>query len=133
LETFFNVGKAGGDILAIAEGVGRLISLDLRTTPPKLAIQKLRMIVEQLSGIGSSTSVGFGNKKVRSLPDGIAKVLQIYINEKLGLNEAQVELPLPKGPLETNHNHSNLCPQCGNATLVYEEGCEKCVCGYSKC
>lgn len=136
LESFFNVGKAGGDILAIAEGLGRLISLDLRTTPPKLAIQKLRMIVEQLSGIGSSTSVGFGNKKVRSLPDGIAKVLQTYINEKLGLNEAQTELPLPKIPLEIvnhNHNHSNLCPECGNATLVYEEGCEKCVCGYSKC
>jgi ribonucleoside-diphosphate reductase alpha chain len=133
LETFFNVGKAGGDILAIAEGLGRLISLDLRTTPPKLAIQKLQMIVEQLSGIGSSTSVGFGTKKVRSLPDGIANILQNYINEKNGLKTAQTELQPEKNSPSNHQNHGNLCPECGNATLVYEEGCEKCICGYSKC
>jgi ribonucleoside-diphosphate reductase alpha chain len=134
LETFFNVGKAGGDILAIAEGLGRLISLDLRTTSPKLAIQKLQMIVEQLSGIGSSFSVGFGTKRVRSLPDGIAKILQNYLNEKKFLKNDSKD---PQGEDEnsSNHqNHGNLCPQCGNATLIYEEGCEKCnVCGYSKC
>jgi len=133
LETFFNVGKAGGDILAIAEGLGRLISLDLRTTPPKLAIQKLQMIVEQLSGIGSSTSVGFGTKKVRSLPDGIANILQNYINEKNGLKTAQTELQPEKNSPSNRQNHGNLCPECGNATLIYEEGCEKCICGYSKC
>jgi len=133
LETFFNVGKAGGDILAIAEGLGRLISLDLRATPPKLAIQKLQMIVEQLSGIGSSTSVGFGTKKVRSLPDGIANILQNYINEKNGLKTAQTELQPEKNSPSNHQNHGNLCPECGNATLVYEEGCEKCICGYSKC
>lgn len=135
LETFFNVGKAGGDILALAEGLGRLISLDLRTTSPKLAIQKLKMIVEQLSGIGSSSSVGFGVKKIRSLPDGVAKILQNYINEKLGISESQSELPLPepKNLSQTNYNHGNICPECGNATLVYEEGCDKCICGYAKC
>jgi len=138
LETFFNVGKAGGDILAIAEGLGRLISLDLRTTSPKLAIQKLQMIIEQLSGIGSSFSVGFGAKRVRSLPDGIAKILQNYLSEKKILKSD------PKDPHWENNNHNNnnsnhqnpgnLCPQCGNATLIYDEGCEKCsVCGYSKC
>jgi ribonucleoside-diphosphate reductase alpha chain len=134
-ETFFNVGRAGGDILALAEGLGRLVSLDLRTTSPKLAIQKLKMIVEQLSGIGSSSSVGFGSKKVRSLPDGIAKIFQNYINEKLGINESQTEmsLPEPQNQVMTNHNHVNICPECGNATLVYEEGCEKCICGYAKC
>jgi ribonucleoside-diphosphate reductase alpha chain len=135
LETFFTVGKAGGDILALAEGLGRLISLDLRTTAPKLATQKLKMIVEQLSGIGSSNSVGFGSKKVRSLPDGVAKILQNYINEKLGISESQPELPLlePKNLSQVNHNHGNICPECGNVTLVYEEGCEKCPCGYAKC
>jgi len=134
-ETFFNVGRAGGDILALAEGLGRLISLDLRTTLPKLAIQKLRMIVEQLSGIGSSSSVGFGSKRVRSLPDGVAKIFQNYINEKLGVDEDQTELPLPESQTSAvmSHNHGNICPECGNATLVYEEGCEKCICGYAKC
>lgn len=27
-----------------------------------------------------------------------------------------------------------VCPECGSATLVYEEGCQKCLaCGYSVC
>ena len=28
----------------------------------------------------------------------------------------------------------DLCPDCGHATLVYEEGCHKCYsCGFSEC
>jgi len=28
----------------------------------------------------------------------------------------------------------DLCPDCGNATLVWEEGCQKChSCGFSEC
>ena len=138
-EIFFNVGKAGGDILAVAEGLGRLISLTLRTTPPKLSLPKLKMIVEQIEGIGGSSSVGFGLKKVRSLPDAVAKVIGYYLEEKQGqgktispnehLEKSQAILVTNQ---KTNHN-GNICPECGNATLVYEEGCEKCVCGYSKC
>lgn len=139
LETFFNVGKAGGDIPAIAEGLGRLISLDLRTTPSNLAFKKLEMIIEQLSGIGGSSSVGFGLKKIRSLPDGIARVLQSYLREKSGLNPEKKEEKSEKSslqeelPLTTNGHNGNICPQCGNTTLFYQEGCEKCFCGYSKC
>jgi ribonucleoside-diphosphate reductase alpha chain len=138
-EIFFNVGKAGGDILAVAEGLGRLISLTLRTTPPKLSLPKLKMIVEQIEGIGGSSSVGFGLKRVRSLPDAVAKVIGYYLEEKQGqgkniidnehLEKSQAILVTNQ---KTNHN-GNICPECGNATLVYEEGCEKCVCGYSKC
>ncbi|KKS70839.1 MAG: Ribonucleoside-diphosphate reductase, partial [Candidatus Daviesbacteria bacterium GW2011_GWA2_42_7] len=29
---------------------------------------------------------------------------------------------------------ADLCPECGNATFVFEEGCKKChSCGYSAC
>jgi ribonucleoside-diphosphate reductase alpha chain len=29
---------------------------------------------------------------------------------------------------------ADLCPECGDAALVYEEGCAKChSCGYSEC
>jgi ribonucleoside-diphosphate reductase alpha chain len=128
LETFFNVGKAGGDILAMAEAIGRLISLDLRTTNPDLAIQKLKLIIEQLSRIGGSISIGFGPHKILSLPDGIAKALQNYLDAKEGTTE-----------LRNNNNPGNkvsygdICPKCGNATLIHEEGCNKCICGYSTC
>ena len=135
-EIFFNVGKAGGDILAVAEGLGRLISLALRTTPAKLSLSKLKMIVEQISGIGGSSSVGFGVKKVRSLPDAIAKVIEDYLKEKQGENPTEIILSEEQQSifsLPIENNHGNICPECGNATLVYEEGCEKCPCGYSKC
>jgi len=52
--------------------------------------------------------------------------------EHLGLVEASMEgkeagqLPLfPAG---------DLCPECGHAALVNEEGCRRCyTCGYSEC
>jgi ribonucleoside-diphosphate reductase alpha chain len=65
---------------------------------------------------------------VRSLPDGVAQVLAEY----LGLTGAPgkggdgEQLPLfPEG---------DLCPECGQATLVFEEGCRHCyTCGFSEC
>ncbi|MCJ7804992.1 adenosylcobalamin-dependent ribonucleoside-diphosphate reductase [Patescibacteria group bacterium] len=135
-EVFFSIGKAGGDILAVAESLGRLISLALRTTPAKLSLSKLKMIVEQISGIGGSSSVGFGPQKVRSLPDAIAKLIGYYLKEKQGGNPSEIILSEEQQSifsLPIENNHSNICPECGNATLAYEEGCEKCPCGYSKC
>lgn len=135
-EVFFSIGKAGGDILAVAESLGRLISLALRTTPAKLSLPKLKMIVEQLSGIGGSSSVGFGPQKVRSLPDAVAKLIEDYLREKQGKNPNGIILSEKQQSifsLPMENNHANICPECGNATLVYEEGCEKCPCGYSKC
>lgn len=135
-EVFFSIGKAGGDILAVAESLGRLISLALRTTPAKLSLLKLKMIVEQLSGIGGSSSVGFGPQKVRSLPDAVAKLIEYYLKEKQGKNHTEIILSEKQQSifsLPVTNNHANICPECGNTTLVYEEGCEKCPCGYSKC
>jgi ribonucleoside-diphosphate reductase alpha chain len=38
------------------------------------------------------------------------------------------------GQLARYNTKGNLCPQCGNSTMYYEEGCKKCVsCGYSEC
>ena len=128
LETFFTVGKAGGDILAMAEAIGRLISLDLRTTPADSAAQKLKLIIEQLSRIGGSGSVGFGPQKVLSLPDGIAKALLNYLDSKEGKAE-----PVINSNPGSKATYGDICPKCGNATLVHEEGCNKCICGYSTC
>lgn len=38
------------------------------------------------------------------------------------------------GCKQQKSNRMDLCPQCGNNSLVYESGCENCViCGYSRC
>ncbi len=126
-EVFLNVGKAGSDTAAVAEAIGRLISLILRVPSPLPARRRLQQVVRQLRGIGGGRPTGFGRDRVQSLPDGVAQVLA----EFLGL-EAPPEHPataqLPLFPL------GDLCPECGHATLVNEEGCRRCyTCGYSEC
>lgn len=126
-EVFLNVGKAGSDTAAVAEAIGRLISLILRVPSALPAQRRLQQVVRQLRGIGGGRPTGFGRDRVQSLPDGVAQVLA----EFLGL-EASPEHPattqLSLFPL------GDLCPECGHATVVNEEGCRRCyTCGYSEC
>ena len=76
-------GKAGSDLQADAEGLGRMISLQLRSTAPQNRMQMLKLIVEQLQGIGGSRSVGMGPMRVMSLPDAVAGALmKQYLSEE---------------------------------------------------
>jgi ribonucleoside-diphosphate reductase alpha chain len=127
-EVFLNVGKAGSDTAAVAEAIGRLISLVLRIPSPLSTGRRMKHVVDQLKGIGGGRPLGFGRDRIRSLPDGVAQVL----GEHLGLLEPgngkqdvkQLNL-FPTG---------DLCPECGQASLVNEEGCRHCYsCGYSEC
>lgn len=130
-EVFLNVGKAGSDTAAVAEAIGRLISLLLRTPSPLPARRRLQQVVRQLRGIGGGRPTGFGRDRVQSLPDGVAQVLAEFLGmvgpaEERETPPQAVQMPLlPIG---------DLCPECGNATLVNEEGCRRCyTCGYSEC
>lgn len=130
LEVFVNVGKAGSDITADAQAIGRLISLILRLGSDFPPEQVLGQIVGQLEGIAGGESIGFGKNKIRSLADGIAKVLK----EHLGGKQIAVGQVSEQPGLLLNYKRRDLCPACGRATLVYEEGCAKCLyCGYNKC
>ncbi len=131
-EVFCNVGKAGSDTAAVSEAIGRLISLALRMPSPLTPTERLQEVVDQLAGIGGGRPMGFGLQRVRSLPDGIAQVLA----EDLGEPRAE----------PTSHDDDSdskqlqlfrvgdLCPACGQAALVSEEGCRRCYsCGHSEC
>jgi ribonucleoside-diphosphate reductase alpha chain len=127
LEAFVNIGSSGSDITAFAEAIGRLISLVLRTPSPLTQREKIGQIVDQLSGIGGSRSLGFGAQRVLSLPDGLAQVLDEY-TEKL-TDQIQRTGLLPELSMK-----ADLCPSCGWAAFVHEEGCKKChMCGHSEC
>src|SRR5437588_2674852 len=154
LEVFVNVGKAGSDIAALAEALGRLISLNLRVLSPLSQTDRAKEIAEQLRGIGGSRSVGFGMQQVRSLPDAVARALEMHLetlepqqeadppnvtngknvtNDSGSANGAHVEVA---APLSLSHLSvtGNLCPKCGCNTMVHEEGCRKCYsCGHSEC
>ncbi len=133
-EVFVNIGKAGSDTTALAEALGRLISLVLRLPSPLSAFERVQDIAGQLRGIGSGRATGFGPQRVMSLPDAVAQVLA----EHIGMSGTE---PLPGLPDLENETHppplfsgADLCPECGQATFVMEEACKKChVCGYSEC
>lgn len=98
LEMFINVGKAGSDVQALAEGLGRLVSLVLRLASPVSAAERFKEIAQQLAGIGGSRHVGFGENRIKSLPDAIAKVIDEHFADK---NE---QLSLIAGNGHTNAN-----------------------------
>jgi ribonucleoside-diphosphate reductase alpha chain len=133
-EVFINVGKAGSDVAADAEGLGRLISLILRMPSPLTPEERVADIVAQLRGIGSGRAQGFGKNRVNSMPDAVAQVMAEHVGisstgDLPGLpdeDESAQQLSLmPKG---------DLCPGCGSASLLHIEGCKKChECGYSEC
>jgi ribonucleoside-diphosphate reductase alpha chain len=152
-EVFTTLGKAGGAAMADAEAISRLISLGLRSGVP------LRTICHQLRGISCDRAVGFGSKKILSMPDAVALAIEEYMADKEGQQQV-----LPLSDPETGRkgnggsqsaeqqdiNGSGLsdptqhlgrdimaiietCPDCGTS-LQFAEGCLKCVaCGYSEC
>ncbi|MGC9397864.1 MAG: adenosylcobalamin-dependent ribonucleoside-diphosphate reductase [Anaerolineae bacterium] len=137
-EVFLNVGKVGSDTAAVAEAIGRLISLVLRVPSPLSPTDRLQQVVRQLEGIGGGRPLGFGPDKVRSLPDGVAQVLTEHLNTYTP--GAKAESPSeqntgrPHSVPSTKMGTVDLCPDCGNATLISEEGCRHCTtCGYSEC
>jgi ribonucleoside-diphosphate reductase alpha chain len=142
-EAFVNTAKAGSETAAVSEAIGRLISYILRITSPIKPTDRMREIVRQLIGIGGGRSLGFGPNRVRSLPDGIGQVLDQYLHEKDGISEIPAERAKGNGghKIEAEAEAAfaamkigDLCPECGEAAVVNEEGCRKCyACGYSEC
>ena len=126
-EVFITTAKAGSETAAVSEAIGRLISYILRLASPVMPRERLAEVVRQLSGIGGGRPTGFGAERVLSLPDGVASGLAHYLGEteeQLGVAEPEL-LPMVIG---------DLCPDCGAASMVNEEGCRKCYsCGFSEC
>ena len=143
-EVFINTAKAGSETAAVSEAIGRLISYILRLASPIVPRDRLAEVVQQLSGIGGGRSLGFGPNRVRSLPDGVGQVLDEYLQGKTRSEvsaEAEASGDGHRGdeqsldsPRQTALKMGDLCPECGEATMVNEEGCRKCyTCGYSEC
>jgi ribonucleoside-diphosphate reductase alpha chain len=79
-EVFIQTSKAGSDTAAISEAIGRLVSYILRLASPVAPRDRLKEIVNQLSGIGGGRPLGFGPMRVLSLPDGVAQVLADFLD-----------------------------------------------------
>jgi ribonucleoside-diphosphate reductase alpha chain len=143
-EVIVNVGKAGSDVFAMSEALGRVSTLFLRFGELPNG-NKARLLIKHLKGIGGSGAVGFGVNRVESIPDAVAKAIEMHID---GIEDEQsvaaTSQALEKGtkgdklaqldPDLDADDHLDLCPQCGSAALVSQEGCKNCVaCGYTRC
>jgi ribonucleoside-diphosphate reductase alpha chain len=127
-EVFLHVGKAGSDTMAVAEALGRLISLILRMPSPLSAQRRLEEVISQLAQIGGGQPLGFGPARILSLPDAVARILA----EHIGQLKPSAGPPVGEGA--PRKRVGDLCKECGQATFVYEEGCKKCLsCGFNEC
>jgi len=144
-EIFLIVGKAGSDVFAMAEALGRVCSLFLRYGDHG---NKVALLIKHLKGIGGTGAIGFGNNRVESIADAVAKALEMHLQAKVVEPEyEQMELAgeflsedlVPHAATSTVHQQGehegfDLCPSCGSARLINIEGCKQCnSCGYSRC
>ncbi|MBP1989156.1 ribonucleoside-diphosphate reductase alpha chain [Paenibacillus eucommiae] len=159
-EIFLNVGKAGSDVFAMSEALGRVCSLFLRYGDHG---DKVRLLVKHLKGIGGSGAIGFGSNRVESIADAVAKALEQHAEVMSDISDAEdfitatsevveasvsslgsaAAVPSKSSSLVDDSGHTtppvgvaskDLCPSCGSASLINSEGCKTCVnCGYSKC
>ncbi|MGG1638444.1 adenosylcobalamin-dependent ribonucleoside-diphosphate reductase [Paenibacillus sp. NRS-1760] len=140
-EIFLNVGKAGSDVFAMAEALGRVCSLFLRYGDHG---NKVKLLVKHLKGIGGSGAIGFGVNRVESIADAVAKSLEIHMENGteqetaakiVQREEAAASADYPAISTSAVDTPSvDLCPSCGSAALINIEGCKQCTqCGFSKC
>ena len=114
-ELFNTMGKAGGCAASQSEAIGRLVSLAWRTGIPA------DPVIKQLIGISCHKPFGFGENRILSCADAIAKAIKLHVYGKLSD--------------EDNHVNGKIgaCPECGG-TVEHEGGCMVChACGYSEC
>lgn len=137
-EIFLNVGKAGSDVFAMSEALGRVCSLFLRYGDHG---NKVQLLVKHLKGIGGSGAIGFGVNRVESIADAVAKALEVH--GEAGESADDYVTATQEVVMETTAQYAvtrsaatslDLCPSCGTASLINSEGCKNCSnCGYSRC
>jgi ribonucleoside-diphosphate reductase alpha chain len=137
-EIFNQIGKAGGCAASQSEAIGRLVSLAFRS-----GIEP-DVIIRQLKGISCHAPVWYREGKVLSCSDAVARAIEWHLKEKSEIrrsSESHREIPInpvASGTDETVRAESGpislrgACPECGGP-LIFEEGCVKCLCGYSDC
>jgi ribonucleoside-diphosphate reductase alpha chain len=115
-ELFTTMGKAGGCAASQSEAIGRMVSLAWRS-----GVQA-RQVVKQLLGISCHCPSGFGDNRILSCADAVAKAIQSHmVASGYDINA------------ETSRQDRGACPECGGI-VEHEGGCSVChVCGYSEC
>jgi ribonucleoside-diphosphate reductase alpha chain len=115
-ELFTTMGKAGGCAASQSEAIGRMVSLAWRS-----GVQPIQ-VIKQLLDISCHSHSGFGDNKILSCADAVAKAIRNHLSST-GHAEKMEKRALFKGA----------CPECGGK-IEHEGGCAVChSCGFSEC
>ncbi|MCL4403308.1 MAG: adenosylcobalamin-dependent ribonucleoside-diphosphate reductase [Candidatus Marsarchaeota archaeon] len=151
-EVFVDLGKGGTEDKSYCEAIGRMLSKYLQQGG------NVREAINSLKGIRSNNVFWNNGLKLYSIPDAIAKGLEMIMTmqargapqiatpnmqpgQQLPLAETdlhsgasdEVQHAMPSGGAQDMAGLSD-CPQCHEHTLVNENGCYICKsCGYTKC
>ena len=141
VEVILTSGKAGDEANADSEALGRVVSKALQYGVP------VAELVRTLRGINGGLYGSYQGRFVTSKADLIAVALETA--SKIQTAEAErkaAQRPLDAALLPRERATAawaqarlpggdlGICSVCGDANLVFEEGCAKCYsCGYSKC
>ncbi len=129
-EVFISMGRSGDIDKSYTEALGRLISIYLQSGGD------VDEVIHTLKGIKGGESTWFNGLRLLSIPDAVAKALEIVRSgQKFSTLKNLRELSKNIESEDTNNETTaQKCPQCGNYTLVFENGCYICkTCGYTKC
>jgi len=102
-------------------------------------VARVQEMIGQLEMIGGAHSIHFGPARVRSLADGIARVLTRYLEHATpGPGQAttalSAEAPDSHDPFLAPPSGADFCPRCRRVAFVSLMGCRQCVeCGFREC
>jgi len=152
-ELFANIGNSGGFTASFTEALAKTISTALRSGVDPWEI------ATELQGIRSPKVAWDKGEQINSIPDAIGTAMRRYLDGDIGkaypqqqnlteIDAAAEAAPEPDGGAVVAPpvgeagameallaaGESPECPDCGNMTLYYSEGCKTCEsCGWSEC
>ena len=112
-EVFITVGKSGSDVAAMADALGRMISLNLRINgvlPPR---ERIRQVVAQLIGIGGAEVLALARIKSVRFPMLSPKFYPNTLNSKLTV-WSKTKIRMSHGVAVNAHlnGHTADCRRC---------------------
>ena len=146
-QVFCNLPPLGTELSGVAASIGILISkyLEIGGDP--------RRLIKHLNSVKGDKPVGFGDKRVDSIPHAISVALKNHLDrhpmaEKPSASVKEVEVDISQLSSTSDKatrnvteaariqtlSAANYCPSCYSPNFVVEGGCAVCKdCGFSKC
>ena len=127
-EVFIDMGRSGETEKSFTEALGRIISIYLQSGGDILRI------IRTLKGIKGGNSLWFNGIQVFSIPDGIAKAIELTLKNRTPDDLSGTLHGVLKNNDSLENEKATVCPECHQKTLIFENGCFICKnCGYTKC